>query len=226
MKQLLAIASSLTLVACHTKQVANTDTQVPYSFSKHTYEKCVQSSTDEPPPSLDHIKYTSTDLNADGRLETFVLMTDAYYCGSGGCTAFICSDTGQSLGRFTVTDEPILLSDTASYGWKDFYVWSNGALRLMAFDGKQYPPNPSLEPKFDRSSEASKAEQRIRETELFSQDGYQLEMVSDVPIWQSVHLYTFSFLHYGDPEFRYFMTVNMKTGALDVETRPIIQEKR
>ncbi|WP_354007614.1 hypothetical protein [Endozoicomonas lisbonensis] len=148
-------------------------------------------------------------------------MTDINYCGSGGCTAFLCSVQGGRISRMTVTREPVLLSDHTSNGWKDFYVWSNGSLRLMAYDGKRYPDNPSVVPKYDQSTRINKAEQLVRNSEIFIQDGYQLKRVEDVPIFQPADVFIFSFLHYGDPDFQYLITVNVRTGHMEISTRPL-----
>lgn len=193
------------------------------TFTEDMYRQCVRENDNgnTPLPALADLKYGQADLNGDGRLETLVLMTDINYCGNGGCTAFLCSDQGGQISSMTVTREPVLLSDHATNGWKDFYVWSDGSLRLMAYDGKRYPGNPSVAPKYDQSVRINKAEQLVRNSEIFIQDGYQLKRVEEVPIFQSADVFAFSFLHYGDPDFQYLVTVNVRTEQVEISTRPL-----
>ncbi|MGF1749293.1 hypothetical protein [Vibrio cionasavignyae] len=158
------------------------------------------------------------DLNRDDRDEIMVLMQSPYFCGSGGCTAYLFNDKGELLNRMTVVKEPVLISERHSKGWKDFYVWSDGSLRIMSFDGVTYPQNPSLQPKYDRQLEEKAAFQLAEIQEIYVQDGYDLLQVTDVPLLYSVHSYQFQFKHYGDVNNQYRITIDMITGSLALES--------
>ena len=96
-----------------------------------------------------------TDLNGDGRLETYVYVTDQGYCGSGGCKLVVLSRQGASYRvvlRSTVTQLPITLLPTFSRGWRDIGVTvaGGGTIRpytaRLRFDGRRYPSNPTVLP--------------------------------------------------------------------------------
>ncbi|MGB0361386.1 MAG: hypothetical protein ACPGEF_08275 [Endozoicomonas sp.] len=161
------------------------------------------------------------DLNGDGHQEVLVLMQGIWFCGTGGCSAFIFDDQGNKLSQMSMTDEPILLSAKKHDCWHDLYVWSDGAMRIMAFDGKSYPDNPSMQPIYHNESEIKAAYEKVMTTDIYQQDGHQLRLVKDIPIFHPFQTYTFSFLHYGDPDVEYLMDVNMSNGQLNLTTRPL-----
>ena len=96
-----------------------------------------------------------TDLNGDGRSETFVYVTDPNYCGSGGCTIVVLSPQRRSYRivlRSTVTQLPIRLLRTSTRGWRDIGVTVAGGgitqayLARLRFNGRRYPNNPTVPP--------------------------------------------------------------------------------
>lgn len=86
------------------------------------------------------------DLNGDSRNEIFAGLSGPYFCGSGGCTIYLFNNDGSVLTRFTVTDYPIVISDSSTRGFKDLIIKSKGQNHLVKFNGEKYPSNPSLEP--------------------------------------------------------------------------------
>ena len=60
----------------------------------------------------DKIRYMtgSADLNSDGSAEHFVLLQDRYFCGSGGCAAYMFDNSGKVINRMSVTRTPVVLS--------------------------------------------------------------------------------------------------------------------
>lgn len=86
------------------------------------------------------------DLNGDGSKEIFVGLTGPYFCGSGGCTQYILNANGEVLSRFTVSDYPVVISADKSNNWNDLFILSGGTYRVVKFDGKSYPSNPSVLP--------------------------------------------------------------------------------
>ena len=168
-----------------------------------------------------YFKYGLADLNGNGHQEIYILMQHPYFCGSGGCSGYLFDDQGNLLSEMTVTREPVLVSDHMSHGWKDLYVWSNGSLRRMAFDGTSYPTNPSLEPAISLNKEEAAAKAKVKGWEIYIKDGYQLQPAEDIPILHSADIFTFSFLHYGDPDVEYRATINSKTGETHMTTRSL-----
>src|ERR1044071_2771642 len=94
-----------------------------------------------------HYNRADTDLNGDGRSETFVYVTDPNYCGSGGCTLVVLSPQRRSYRivlRSTVTQLPIRLLRTSTRGWRDIGVTVAGGgitqayLARLKFNGRRY----------------------------------------------------------------------------------------
>ncbi|WP_052260989.1 hypothetical protein [Photobacterium gaetbulicola] len=172
----------------------------------------------------DNIRYLSgsTDLNKDGIAEHFVLIQNSYFCGSGGCSAVIFDNTGNIISQMSIVKPPVLLADSTNNGWRDFMVWSNGAFRLMKYNGSTYPTNPSLEPEVDRDASQHAAMSKVMETELYQQDGYDLEPLNPIAapsaIWAPANVYGFSFKHYGDPQAIYHAQVDMASGKVEIKS--------
>ena len=167
----------------------------------------------------DNIRYLTgnADLNRDGSAEHFVLIQNSYFCGSGGCTAIIFDNTGNIISQMSVVKPPVLLADSTSNGWQDFMVWSNGAFRLMKYNGNSYPTNPSVEPEIDRNASQQTAMEKVADTELYQQDGYDLEPLNSSAIWAPASIYRFTFKHYGDPQAVYHAQVDAKSGSVDIK---------
>ncbi|EDP60752.1 hypothetical protein [Vibrio sp. AND4] len=168
---------------------------------------------------VDKIRYVtgSADLNSDGIAEHFVLLQDRYFCGSGGCAAYLLDNEGKVINRMSVTRTPVALLDSYRNGWQDFVVWSNGAYRQMSYNGESYPTNPSVEPKVDRNTQVQTATAYVMATELYQQDGYDITPVDDEEIWTQPDVYHFTFKHHGDPQHVYNATVNLNSGDVDVK---------
>ncbi len=86
------------------------------------------------------------DINDDGKKEIFVGLNGPYFCGTGGCTQFILNEDGTKLANFTVSDYPVVIDNTKTNGYKDLFIMSGGKYRIVKFDGKTYPSNPSTLP--------------------------------------------------------------------------------
>ena len=96
-----------------------------------------------------------TDLNDDGTAEAIVHLTSNHWCGSGGCTTLILArdaDSWKLLTRITITRPPIRVLKRRSNGWHSIGLWVQGGgiqpgyEAELRFDGKTYPPNPSMPP--------------------------------------------------------------------------------
>jgi hypothetical protein len=86
------------------------------------------------------------DLNEDGKKEIFVGLTGGYFCGSGGCTQLILDDQGNVISTFSVSGYPVIIDINKTNGWKDLIIYSGNKNRIVKFDGKTYPSNPSVLP--------------------------------------------------------------------------------
>jgi len=96
-------------------------------------------------------QYEEVDLNEDGKKEYLVGFNNSYFCGSGGCTFYLLNNDGTVITIFTVSDAPFIALKSKTNGWRDLLVNSDGALRSLKYDGKTYPANPSVAPKFNHT---------------------------------------------------------------------------
>lgn len=87
------------------------------------------------------------DLNDDGIKEIFVALNGPYFCGSGGCSFLLLDATGKLITSFTVTEAPFVVLPEKKNGYHNLMVYSDKAWRVLSFDGKKYPSNPSVAPK-------------------------------------------------------------------------------
>jgi len=88
------------------------------------------------------------DLGDDNSKEIFVGLTGPYFCGNGGCTILLLDNKATVITSFSVTDYPVIVANTKTNGWKDLVLYSGRKYRLVKFDGKKYPSNPSMQPVF------------------------------------------------------------------------------
>ncbi len=95
--------------------------------------------------------FSEQDLNGDGSNEIFVGTTGPYFCGSGGCTVLLLDANGLLINRFTVVGYPLFVDSEKSNGWYDLVVPSGNKKRLLKFDGKKYPSNPSVQPVYSKT---------------------------------------------------------------------------
>ncbi|MFA9395577.1 MAG: hypothetical protein ACERJ1_12825 [Halodesulfovibrio sp.] len=159
-------------------------------------------------------KYGQHDLNNDGVAELFVLIQDQYFCGSGGCTAYLFSADGKKLSRFTVSEPPVFVSEKQTKGWKDLIITSRGVQHVMQHDGKKYPLNPSVQPKISRDEFVEKARTAAKQQEIYVQDGHNLRLKSteELPLLSPYEDIMFVFDHYGDPTVAYSIDVRIENG--------------
>ncbi|QST00933.1 hypothetical protein IMZ31_05010 [Pontibacillus sp. ALD_SL1] len=101
--------------------------------------------------------YNKVDLNGDGIPETFVYLVGQYFCGTGGCSAAIFKEQDGDyslLTRFSVVNNPVIISNTKTNGYKDIImnVYGGGIEPFFArltYNGTTYPGNPSVQPKVE-----------------------------------------------------------------------------
>jgi hypothetical protein len=104
-------------------------------------------------------KFALVDLNDDGIEDAVVLITNADYCGSGGCTFLVFTGVAEGyklVSSSTITRAPVFFLKEKHNGWHTLSVFlAGGSVKkgqvLMRFNGKKYPGNPSLQPRAKKS---------------------------------------------------------------------------
>jgi hypothetical protein len=51
---------------------------------------------------------------------------------------------GKVITQFSVSGNPIVIDSNKTNGWKDLFIYSGGKYRIVKFNGKTYPSNPSI----------------------------------------------------------------------------------
>lgn len=98
--------------------------------------------------------YNKIDLNGDKKPETFVYLSGSSVSGTGGSTALIFEDDKDAyklVSRFTLVQNPIVVSNSKTNGWNDLIMYVSGGgiepfYSQIKFDGNKYPSNPSVQP--------------------------------------------------------------------------------
>lgn len=83
------------------------------------------------------------DLNEDEKKEILVGLTGGYFCGTGGCTQLLLDDRGNVITQFSVSGNPVVIDTNKTNGWKVLFIYSGGKYRIVKYNGKTYPFNPS-----------------------------------------------------------------------------------
>ena len=119
------------------------------------YDNC----DDDPGQGLRYF-YDRVDLNDDGAAKSLVYLVGRYACGTGGCTALILqSDDGTDrlIARLNSVDNPIVVSDQTTNGWRDLILYVSGggaapAYHVLQHSGAAYPENPSVAPMLEEGA--------------------------------------------------------------------------
>ena len=90
--------------------------------------------------------YGRVDLNADGSDEVFVYPMGSVFCGTGGCTLLLFTETGSGyslVNAFPISRLPVVVSPETTGGWNDLVRLESGggaepSYVRHAFDGKGY----------------------------------------------------------------------------------------
>ncbi|HEV2622038.1 MAG TPA: hypothetical protein VGU65_08115 [Frateuria sp.] len=94
------------------------------------------------------------DLNGDGIQEAVILLTDAGWCGSGGCTLLVAQQRGEAwhmISKTTLVHPPVVALERKRSGWQSLSVIVGGggaATHPVTLDFRQgrYPSNPTVLP--------------------------------------------------------------------------------
>jgi len=154
------------------------------------------------------------DLNSDDRLDAVILLEHRDYCGSGGCTALLLENTatGFRLVNDIATSDYVSVQDCPGDGWCPLWIGTSGgglppAIEKYVYAGGRYRRHQLRYVK-------DIAYDYARATEIYTQDGHNLTLLSSSQIrgCTSCYRYVFSFDHYGDPAFDYTLTVEVRRG--------------
>ena len=85
------------------------------------------------------------DLNDDGKNEIFVGLRGSYFCGSGGCAIYLLDNQGNVITKFSVSRD-MVIDNKKTNGFNDLFIYSGGKFRIVKYNGKTYPSNPSTAP--------------------------------------------------------------------------------
>ncbi|MEN3113554.1 hypothetical protein ACFONG_14915 [Uliginosibacterium paludis] len=101
-------------------------------------------------------RHALTDLDRDGVDDALVLLFGPDWCGTGGCTLLVlhgAQDGFRFVSASRVSEEPVRVSTRdRRHGWSSLIVHSRQAGDvLLRFDGKRYPPNPSMQGRASKS---------------------------------------------------------------------------
>jgi hypothetical protein len=100
-------------------------------------------------------RYDRVSLSNSAASQVLVYLPGSDYCGSGGCTTLIFSQTGENyrlVTRLTLTRTPIIVSRHRTNGWNDLILYVSGGgiqpgyYAVLPFDGKSYPEDPTAKP--------------------------------------------------------------------------------
>lgn len=149
----------------------NSNIEVAAKIRKFLTEDLLKDDLKLMTPADRKFKYEEVDLNGDGNNEYIIGFENSYFCGTGGCTYYLLNNDGSVVTIFSVSRTPFIALSQKTNGWKDLLVESDGAMRILKFNGKTYPSNPSMAPKF---------------TETPSDDAYRL-------LWNEFPIPTFKF---------------------------------
>lgn len=113
---------------------------------------------DKKAPSYTRYEFSRIDLDGDGRRDALAYVTFPYHywCSKDGCTllVFKAGDNHfKMLSQITPVQNPVLVSDHKTYGWKDIIVHVPAPALdytskdvALSFNGKGYPERPFMEP--------------------------------------------------------------------------------
>ena len=131
----IALLSTFALAAC-----------TPVTEQERNLSAAISHFSDQKYPEF---KYAFVNLNNDGVDDAIVLLQGSSWCAADGCVMLVFRGMGTGfrvLSKSVATLENIRVSRSHNNGWLDLVVHSDGAERLLQFDGMNYPSDPSTLP--------------------------------------------------------------------------------
>jgi hypothetical protein len=101
-----------------------------------------------------HYFDAAVDLNGDGAPEAVVYTAGPMVCGTGGCPLFVFTPAAggyRLISSTSVVQPPVRVAPRSSHGWRSLVVGIGGGgikggHAELKFDGRSYPPNPTVPP--------------------------------------------------------------------------------
>jgi len=101
-----------------------------------------------------HYFDAAVDLNSDGAPEAVVYAAGPMVCGTGGCPLFVFTPAAggyRLVSSTSVVQPPVRVAPRSSHGWRNLVVGIGGGgikggHAELKFDGRSYPPNPTVPP--------------------------------------------------------------------------------
>jgi hypothetical protein len=97
----------------------------------------------------------AVNLNSGLGAEHMLYLRGPRWCGSGGCTVLVLEETNAGcrlISKITVVKLPVRVLEAQKNGWRSIGVWvegggiSPGYEAELGFNGRGYPPNPTVRP--------------------------------------------------------------------------------
>lgn len=98
--------------------------------------------------------FNYVDLNNDSVSEVLVYIFWGYFCGTGGCDAYLFKQIKNKfvlVTHFGPVRNPIVVSEKYTKGWKSLIFFNSGGginsgfYSVCRFNGSGYPDNPTVE---------------------------------------------------------------------------------
>ncbi|SEJ21180.1 hypothetical protein SAMN05192553_102946 [Cyclobacterium xiamenense] len=105
--------------------------------------------------------YDKVELNGDEQPEYLIGLIGPDFCGTGGCTMLVLSDKLKVMAKMTLVKYPVYVGQDSpeekTNGFQNIYVRTGevGFVKV-AWNGKTYPTNPSMQPKLAESDISDK----------------------------------------------------------------------
>lgn len=126
------------------------------------------------------------DLDGDGRPEWVVYLVGPMVCGTGGCPLWVFTPQGsthRAVAQMTVVKTPVRALPAAGPGqWRELVVHVGGgggpsAEVALAFDGRRYPSNPTVNGPHRRTLDAA----TVASAEVLVADDFRFEDATPLP---------------------------------------------
>jgi hypothetical protein len=121
--------------------------------------------------------YGRVDLNGDGREEVLAYLLGSLFCGTGGCSLLLFTETEDGLSlvnEFPISRTPVVVSPRKTGGWHDLIRSESGggappSFVRHTFDGEHYVEEERL------PADPAPEGQKVLAGEFTFQDGIPLE---------------------------------------------------
>ncbi|PSV41097.1 MULTISPECIES: hypothetical protein [unclassified Photobacterium] len=164
---------------------------------------------------LPYYLYGRADLNNNGKDETFVLMQSERYCEKDECKAYLFDDQYQLMAKWEKIQQPVLVGNDMSNGWKDILLTSDNQTYLIKYVDKTYNENITTAAKHTDKAQALEAVGLAINSEYYQANGTNLELDYNQPIFDCQTCYLFSYEELDNANSQqHYLAVNVATGSV------------